>query len=69
MPGLDGVLPVVEGVQVDDGAREPQAQQAPAHAGDALVEHAKHAEALLVAADAHGLAWVLLLLRLSHGAD
>jgi hypothetical protein len=60
---LDGVLALGEGVQVGERAHEPQAQQAPAHAGDALVEHAKDAEALLVAADAHGAARVLLLLQ------
>lgn len=60
---LNGVLALGEGVQVGERAHEPQAQQAPAHAGDALVEDAKHAEAFLVAADTHGAARVLLLLR------
>ncbi len=55
-------LTVVEHGQVDDGAREPQLEQALAHGRHTLVEHAKQAEALLRLADSHS-GGVLLLLQ------
>ncbi len=47
--------------QADDGAQEPEAQQAAPRGARAAVEHAKHGEALLGAADAHGRGVLLLL--------
>ena len=46
-------LAVLDGGEVDDGAAEPEPEQALAHGGDALVEDAKHAEALLGLPYAH----------------
>ncbi len=54
-------------LEVDDGAQEPQPQLALAHGGDALVQQAKHAEALLALADAHRRG-MLFLLRIPSDA-
>ena len=55
-------LSVLQHGQIDNGPREPQPEQALAHGGHTLVEHAKNAEALLGLSNSHRRR-VLFLLR------